>query len=125
MSMKYSPKDLPANHWFPTRTRGDGRIRANSARSGEGQGKGKSSRYVHCKQCGFLVDKTRTNHSGGTQEGNGGIGPVTKTAFTTPITDSNGDRYVDGVSTVYGGTGDATVEKGSACPLCGSRNFLG
>lgn len=100
--MKFNPKSLPERE-FVSVNPGDGRVRANSARSGAGQGKGASSRFVNCKQCGFTVDKTITDHFGGTQEGNAGYGPVTK--------------YADG----HGGQ---TVKKGAGCPLCGSKNFV-
>ena len=107
---------------FPSRSARDGRVRANSARDARGQGRGKPSRFVHCKQCGFVFDMTKTNHSGGSQSGNGGYGPVTKTVGDA-VTDIAGDSYVDdGTVTRYKGVGEQTVNKRSGCPLCGTRN---
>ncbi len=120
--MALNGKRLNEKKMFPSRTGRDGRVRGNSARDARGQGRAKSSRFVHCKQCGFVFDMTKTNHSGGTQSGNGGYGAVTKTQGTA-VTDIAGDSYVDdGTVTRYGGHGEQTVGKGSGCPFCGSKN---
>lgn len=99
--MALSGKKLNEKSWFPSPSARDGKVRPNSARDARGQGRGKSARMVHCKQCGFVFNMTNTNHSGGTLEGNGGYGPVTK--------------YSDG-------HGEQTVAKGAGCPLCGTKN---
>ena len=122
--MKFNGKSLPEKRLYPSPTAGDGRLRANSARSGAGQGKGSSHKYVSCKQCGFTVDKSVTDHSGGTLSGDSGYGPVTKTAGDA-VTDLISDTFTDGTQTKYPGTGEQTVKKGAGCPMCGSKNFSG
>jgi len=122
--MALNGKSLPEKNWYPSPTAHDGRFRANSARSGKGQGRGSPHRFVECKQCGFTVDKTVTDSSGGTESGNGGYGKVTKTAGTG-VTNVDSDLYTDGTSTKYPGVGEQTAKKGSGCPMCGSKNFLG
>lgn len=99
--MALNGKNLPEKNWFPSPTARDGKVRRNSARNARGQGKGDPDRMVHCKQCGFVFDKTRVDTSGGTLSGNFGYGPVTK--------------YADG-------HGEQTVPKGAGCPLCGTKN---
>lgn len=120
--MALNGKTLNEKNWFPSPTARNGKVRSNSARNARGQGKGNPDRMVHCKQCGFVFDRTRTDISGGTESGNSGYGPVTKTVGDS-VTDIAGDSYVDdGTTTRYGGVGDQTVNKGAGCPLCGSKN---
>ena len=102
--MSLTGKSLPEKQMFPSSTAGTGRIRANSARTGKGQGKGSAKRMVKCRFCGFLVDSAKVDHSGGTESGNSGYGAVTK--------------YADG-------HGEQTVAKNAGCPFCGSKNYLG
>jgi len=122
--MKFSPKSLPEKKWYPSPTAGDGKVRPNSARTGKGQGKGSTHKYVSCKFCGFQVDMSTTDHSGGTRDGHGGYGKVTKTAGTA-VTNITHDAYTDGTSTEYPGVGIQVVKKNSGCPMCGSKNYLG
>lgn len=99
--MALNSKGLPEREFVSIRRNMGGKPR--TMHSSEGQGKKSKHEFVSCKQCGYRVDKNVTNHVGGTQEGNGGYGPVTK--------------YDDG-------HGEQVVNKGSGCPLCGSKNFV-
>jgi len=119
--MKFSPKDLPEKKMFPSETAGNGRIRANSARTGAGQGKGSPRRMVRCAQCGFLVDMAKVDHSGGTMDGNGGYGPITKTVESTVYDPQESGTAISANQ----GYGDHSVKKNAGCPHCGSKNFLG
>jgi hypothetical protein len=99
--MALNGKSLPEKEFVSLRHNkgGKARIMHNSER----QGKKSKHEFVTCKQCGYRVDKNVTDHTGGTQDDNGGYGPITK--------------YSDG-------HGEQVVKKGSGCPLCGSKNFL-
>lgn len=100
---------------FPTRTAGTGRVRANSARDGRGQGRGSSKRIAPCRQCGFPNDIRKIDVSGGDLTGNGGRGAITQT--TTTGTLLNGQS----ISESYG---DAVNRRGAGCASCGSKNSL-
>ena len=99
---------------YPSRTAGSGRLRSNSARTGRGQGRGSPKKMVKCRQCGFLVDASKTAR-GGTYSGDGGLGTVvvTTTTGTTLAGASMSETY-----------GDKSVPAGAGCPLCGSKNFI-
>ena len=103
IKMKFNPKQLNEKKMYPSHTAGSGRARPNSLKTGEGHGKKSPKLIYNCAQCGHPVDINRTDHSGGTLTGNGGLGPIT-------VTD---------------GVGESSVRKGAGCPLCGSKNFLG
>ena len=90
----------------PTKSAGDGQILDFSADKGEGQGKKTNVKLVHCKQCGCTVDINATDHSGGTRNGDGGYGTITKTLTT------------------HGYYGDRDVRRGAGCPSCGSKNII-
>jgi DNA-directed RNA polymerase subunit RPC12/RpoP len=117
--MALDGKSLPEKE-FVSLSRG--RKAAALSRS-EGQGKKSKHEWVRCKHCGYRVDKSVTDHTGGTNSGNGGYGSVTKTAGDA-ISDLTTDTFTDGTTTRYEGTGEAKVNKGSGCPLCGSKNFI-
>lgn len=98
---------------YPSPTAGSGRLRPNSARTGRGQGRGSSKKMVHCRQCGFLVDTSRTSR-GGSYSGDGGLGAVAKTTTTgTTLAGAS-------ISDTYG---EQVIASGSGCPHCGSKNF--
>lgn len=94
--------------WFPTATAGDGIIRPNNLRPGKEQPDAKPSprRKVHCMQCGFLADHSRAANDGGSLDGQGAGGNITK---------------VDGNDGTI--AGDQEYRTGSGCPFCLSRNF--
>lgn len=97
---------------FPSATGRDGRVRRNSARTGRGQGRGTTKRMVRCKQCGFLFDANRTAHDGQSQDGEGGLGNLTKYSDSYTVSGvSRTDTYAS-----------QTARKGAGCPLCGTRN---
>ncbi len=90
---------------FPTGTKGNGKVVANNKISGAGQGKGSPKRKVRCKMCGFLVDSSKNDSSGGSLDGNGAGGTITS------------------ISDGFGGqAGDQAYKKSSGCPLCFSKN---
>jgi hypothetical protein len=119
--MALNGKSLPEKEFVSLRRSSGGAARF--IHSSEGQGKKSKHSFVKCKQCGYRVDKNITDHSGGTQSGNGGYGTVTKTAGDA-ISDLKTDTFTDGTVTRYEGAGEAKVNKGSGCPLCGSKNYL-
>ena len=98
---------------FPTRTARSGIVRANSANDGSGQGRGSSKRFGHCQQCGMVNNFLAIDTSGGSLDGNGSRGPITKvdSTGTTLRGDSITQKY-----------GDAVNRKGAGCALCGSKN---
>jgi len=98
----------------PTPTAGDGRERPNSAKTGRGQGRAPSRRMAHCPLCGFVYDKAKTRHEGGTFEGNGAGGAITKKTVTGTLL--NGETTID----KYGEQG---YNKGGGCPLCFGTNL--
>src|SRR3990167_11042607 len=100
---------------FPTRTAGNGLVRANSANDGGGQGRASSRRRGHCKQCGFVNDFKRIDTSGGDLTGNGSRGPITKSSTSGTLL--NGNTFTD----TYG---DATNRRGAGCACCGSKNSV-
>lgn len=84
-------------------------VAANNARPGVRQPDAQPSqrRKLHCKQCGFLCDKSRQVSSGGDLNGDG--------AFAGNVLSGSSD----------GGdlVGEGTIQAGAGCPLCGSKNF--
>lgn len=98
---------------FPTRTAGDGKVRQNSARSGEGQGRGSSKKFAHCKQCGYANDVNRIDTSGGSDTGDGAVKSITKTTATGTLL---------GGQTTTDTYGSANYAKGGGCACCGSKN---
>jgi hypothetical protein len=101
------PKDISEIDIFPTQSAGDGSIRDSSLKKGEGQGISTSKLISRCKQCGWRNDLSRTDHSGGTYLGDGGLGEITK------------------FSNQYDSYGDRDVNNGAGCSLCGSKNIVG
>ncbi len=99
--MSLNGKSLPEKQMFPSSTGRDGRIRANSARTGKGQGLGSAKLMYKCQWCGAVNNANTVDSSGGTLDGSMGYGPVTK--------------YSDG-------HGEQSVQKNSGCWLCGSKN---
>lgn len=98
---------------YPTESKGDGRVRPNNIRTGAGQGAGTVKRKVRCKQCGFLMDLSKNDYSGGSLDGAGAGGAISKTTNTVTLT--NGDTLTE-----Y--TGDQRAKKGAGCPMCFSKN---
>ena len=98
---------------FPTETKGDGRIRSNNRNDGSAQGKASFKKKVPCRQCGFMLDYSRDDHSGGDLDGDGAGGGVTKTEETVTLT---------GGVTMTENVGDQDFRKGAGCPLCFSKN---
>ena len=98
---------------FPSPTAGQGRVIKPYNQDTSGQGAASAIRKVKCRQCGFPVDISRTDISGGNAEGNGGYGPVTESSSTGTVL--SGGTFTD----TYG---DRDVPAGSGCPHCGSRN---
>ncbi len=92
--------------WFPTQTKGDGRIRPNNARPGKEQPNAKPSprRKVLCAQCGFPADLSIHASDGGSLEGSGAGGD-----FTAHSSDSN--------------VKEQAYRPGAGCPFCFSKNF--
>ncbi len=99
-------KQVSFRPWFPTPTAGDGRIRANNARSGKNQPNARPSakRKAGCKNCGFPADLAKNVNDGGSFDGDGAGG-----GFTTHSSDSN--------------VKEQEYRKGGGCPFCFSRNF--
>lgn len=100
---------------FPTRTAGSGRVRANSARSGRGQGRGSSKLMAKCQQCGMPNNIRAIVTSGGDLSGDGARGAITKTSTTGTLL--NGQTFTE----TYG---DAAARKGGGCACCHSRNSV-
>ena len=113
--MRKTTDDSIGSHVFPTPTAGNGRLRPSSAKTGSGQGLSSAKRIAKCKQCGFPVDLNKTAHSGGDYEGNGGLGGVVKSTISATLL--NGQTFTEE-------WGDRSVDRGSGCPHCGSRNIV-
>lgn len=104
-----------AKRLFPSRTAGSGSPRANSAKSGSGQGKSSRHLFAPCRFCGFPIDVNRTKTHGGTDDGNGARGAITKTSDTGTLL--NGETFTE----TYG---DAATKKGAGCPVCHSPDSV-
>ncbi len=100
---------------FPSSTGRDGRLRPNSRKRGAGQGKTSSKLIGYCKNCGFPINRNSVDHSGGSYLGDGGYGALTKDTATGTLL--NGNTFTDE-------WGDRDVNKGSGCPMCGSKNSV-
>lgn len=98
---------------WPSETQGDGRLVKNNIRSGDAQGKGSLIRKAKCQLCGFPLDLSRVDHSGGSLDGQGAGGAVT--LLTSSYTYPNGTAV-----TFYGG--QQAYRTASGCPCCFSRN---
>ena len=98
---------------WPNESAGDGRVRSNNVNDGSGQGKGAFKKKVACRQCGFMLDYQRDDHSGGDENGSGAGGGVTKSEETVTLT---------GGTTMTENVGDQDFRKGAGCPLCFSKN---
>ena len=98
---------------FPSSSRGDGLVRANSAKTGKGQGKGGTHQRGHCKQCRAVNDFKAIDTSGGSNNGNGARGTVTKTTATGTLLGGGS------CTETYGA---AALKKGGGCWLCHSKN---
>lgn len=98
---------------FPSSTGRDGRVRPNSAKTGNGQGRGSPRRMIHCKQCGYVFDRNKTDVSGGSENGDGGLEDVQTTSVSYTV---GGETHTDVFANVRG------VGEGSGCPQCGSKN---
>jgi hypothetical protein len=94
---------------FPTPTKGNGLVRPNNLRSGKNQPDALPSirRKLHCKQCGFICDKSRQTPSGGDLSGDGAFAGNT----------------LSGTSAGFDLQGEGQHQAGAGCPLCGSKNF--
>lgn len=89
---------------FPTPTQGDGRVRPAYRKTTDGQGRSVSTRRVSCGVCGFTgADLNRDDHSGGTLDGSGALGPITQQGS--------------------GADGNQAFRNGGGCGLCGSKNY--
>ena len=98
---------------FPSPTARDGRVRANSKRTGQGQGRGSSRKFLHCKQCGYVFDRNKTDVSGGTESGDGGLSGIEIDSETYTV---GGSSHTDTFASVR------RVDPGAGCPQCGSKN---
>lgn len=101
---------------FPTSTARNGRVRRNSIKDGRGQGRGSSKKFVHCKQCGFVFDRNKTDRSGGVYSGEGGLSGVTLDSQTVVL--------LNGQTANPAQFGTQTVPPGGGCPNCGSKNSV-
>ena len=98
---------------WPSETRGRGNLKKNNLRTGSAQGKGSFLLKADCRQCGFPVDLSSNDHSGGSIDGNGAEF-VASTAVAS-VTFPNGTVHTEN----YGTPG---TKQGAGCPLCGSKN---
>src|SRR3990167_228574 len=98
---------------WPAENRGNGKIRENNINTGYAQGNGSLKRKVSCKQCGFIFDLNKVDHSGGSLDGNGAGGAVA--GGTVTATSNWGDTVTD-----Y--NLDKDFRKAGGCPLCFSKN---
>ena len=99
--------------WFPTATAGNGRIRANSANDGAGQGRGSRKRIGSCQHCGMVQNFRAIDMSGGDLTGNGSRSSITKTTVTgTTLAGAS-------ISETFG---NAINRRGAGCALCGSKD---
>jgi hypothetical protein len=98
---------------WPSETKGDGRVVANNARTGAAQGKANFTRKAHCQMCGYPVDLNANDHSGGSPDGNGAGGVVTKSVASATL--PNGTVHTEAV-------GSQAYNKGAGCPMCFSKN---
>lgn len=110
---------------FPSETRGDGLIRPNNTRTGAAQGRGGWKRKVRCQQCGFLNNIAQNDYSGGSLDGQGAAGDVTKSADVGVM--NNGDTTDSGMTDDVGNqdthnVGEQAYRKGAGCPFCLSKN---
>lgn len=82
---------------YPTETAGDGKIRSNNIHTGGQQGKISGIYKARCQICGFPLDVSKNDTSGGSLDGDGAGGAV----------DANGDQ---------------AYRHGAGCPLCFSKH---
>lgn len=98
---------------WPSGTFGTGKVARNNRRTGSAQGAGGFLRKAYCSLCGFPNDLNKVDHTGGSEDGEGAGGPVTKATSTG--TTLHGD-------TISEVTGDQRASVGSGCALCFSKN---
>lgn len=110
---KDSVQEIYLDDFFPSETKGDGRPVSNNLRTGAAQGRSSLITKAHCQQCGFPVDLSRVDHTGGSLDGNGAGGAITNQAGSYTYPNGTVLTTNDGVQ-VY--------SKNSGCPLCFSRN---
>jgi hypothetical protein len=105
--------ELPDTDFWPTESRGDGKVRKNNARTGAAQGKSSLIRKAPCRLCGWLNDLTAIDHSGGSLDGEGAGGSIT--TATASVTLLNGTVHTENYGT-------QALRKNSGCALCFSKN---
>ncbi len=99
--------------FFPSDTRGDGKPIKNNFRTGAAQGKSNLLRKAHCWICGYPVDLSVIDHTGGSLDGNGAGGPITNATVTYTLT--NGTTATENYGT-------QAYRQAAGCPLCFSKN---
>ena len=98
---------------WPSDSAGSGRIVGNNRRTGRAQGKGSFLRKAYCQNCGYPNDLNKVDHTGGSEDGAGAGGAVTKT--TNTFTGSGGATFTEE-------TGDQAARKNAGCAMCFSKN---
>lgn len=104
---------------FPSPTARDGKVRANSARTGIGQGRASPKRMIHCSKCGYVFNRNKTDVSGGKMIGdadNEPLGGLEKPALRTQTYTVGGNTFTDSYADV------PVVSAGAGCPCCGTKN---
>lgn len=98
---------------FPSPTKGNGQLVSNNYKTGAAQGRSSFIRKAKCQQCGFPVDLSRVDHTGGSLDGNGAGGNIIPT--TTNYTYPNG-------TPLSITAGNQEYQTNAGCPFCFSKN---
>lgn len=120
LSHAFERKNTPAvtvfDDFWPTETRGNGKVVKNNSRTGAAQGKSSLIQKAHCRMCGYPNDMIMIDHSGGSLNGDGAGGQISTeiVSFTMP----NGTVHTEGVGT-------QVPRVNSGCALCFSKNSSG
>lgn len=110
---KSVPPPVEFDELWPSETSGNGQVVLNNSRNGAAQGKGSFLLKAHCRLCGFPNDMSRTDHSGGSLDGNGAGGSVSLSTVTATL--NNGTTHTEGVGT-------QSFRNASGCALCFTKN---
>lgn len=105
--------NVPFNDLHPTQTGGKRRFGGVDLPAWGGSD-GLESKYVRCKQCGFIVNRQR-NPKGS------GWGNIEQEIYSLTAFDSSSTSF-DDVSTAFDGNSADTIGN-AGCPLCGASEY--
>lgn len=77
---------------------------------------GKESKFIRCKQCGFLLDRDKTPMGSG-------WGNVTEEIRVSTATWDDAQIDINNSVTTYDGTWYEDIEGHSGCPFCGASEY--